>query len=158
MPQNTFRKIRLFTHGPTPLLPATQFAMAATDLHRRTPEFRAMTRAGAPTLIMCLFALTAPAAAVTALLPPEGVDSGVIVKELKSRFGAAVTNGQGEMKGQIFRTAHLGFFDPLGTLALLGGLEQVNVDSLPASKFKLGDALTAAQKTLAGRSCATANR
>lgn len=36
------RKTRLFTSGPTPLLPAAQFAMAAADLHHRTPEFRAM--------------------------------------------------------------------------------------------------------------------
>ena len=35
-----FRKTRLFTPGPTPLLPAAQFAMAAADLHHRTPEFR----------------------------------------------------------------------------------------------------------------------
>jgi len=31
----------LFTPGPTPLLPAAQFAMAAADMHHRTPEFRA---------------------------------------------------------------------------------------------------------------------
>ena len=36
------RKTRLFTPGPTPLLPAAQFAMAAADIHHRTPEFRAM--------------------------------------------------------------------------------------------------------------------
>ena len=36
------RKIRLFTPGPTPLLPAAQFAMAAADIHHRTPEFRAL--------------------------------------------------------------------------------------------------------------------
>src|ERR1039458_8759935 len=35
-------KTRLFTPGPTPLLPAAQFAMAAADLHHRTPEFRAI--------------------------------------------------------------------------------------------------------------------
>jgi len=28
--------------GPTPLLPAAQFAMAAADIHHRTPEFRAL--------------------------------------------------------------------------------------------------------------------
>lgn len=111
----------------------------------------AMTRAAVPALGMKLFAPGSPAAAVTAVLPPEGVDSGMIVKELKSRFGATVTNGQGEMKGQIFRIAHLGYFDPLDTLALVGALEQVTADSLPASKFKLGDALTAAQKTFAER-------
>src|SRR5487761_422917 len=37
-----FHKTRLFTPGPTPLLPAAQFAMAAADLHHRTPEFRAL--------------------------------------------------------------------------------------------------------------------
>ena len=43
------RKTRLFTPGPTPLLPAAQFAMAAADMHHRTPEFRALyqKRAGA---------------------------------------------------------------------------------------------------------------
>src|SRR6266568_4152097 len=35
-------KTRLFTPGPTPLLPAAQFAMAAADIHHRTPEFRTL--------------------------------------------------------------------------------------------------------------------
>src|ERR1035437_8477328 len=34
------RKTRLFTPGPTPLLPAAQQAMAAADMHHRTAEFR----------------------------------------------------------------------------------------------------------------------
>src|ERR1051325_9614315 len=36
------RKNRLFTPGPTPLLPAAQNAMAAFSLHRRTADFRAL--------------------------------------------------------------------------------------------------------------------
>jgi hypothetical protein len=32
----------VYTPGPTPLLPAAQFAMAAADIHHRTPEFRAL--------------------------------------------------------------------------------------------------------------------
>src|SRR6202161_2882737 len=36
------RKTRLFTPGPTPLLPAAQFAMAAADMHHRTAEFRTL--------------------------------------------------------------------------------------------------------------------
>jgi hypothetical protein len=35
-------KTRLYTPGPTPLLPAAQFAMAAADMHHRTAEFRAL--------------------------------------------------------------------------------------------------------------------
>ena len=36
------RETRLYTPGPTPLLPAAQFAMAAADIHHRTAEFRAL--------------------------------------------------------------------------------------------------------------------
>ena len=36
------RKTRLFTPGPTPLLPAAQRAMAAADMHHRTAEYRAL--------------------------------------------------------------------------------------------------------------------
>lgn len=126
-------------------------ARGRTLLVENAETCAAMTRAALPALGMRLFAPTAPAAAVTAVLPPEGVDSGIIVKELKSRFGAIVTNGQGEMKGQIFRIAHLGFFDPLDTLALLGALEQVTADSLEVKGFELGDALAAAQKSFQER-------
>ena len=117
----------------------------------------AMTRAAIAPLGMRPFAPGAPAAAVTAILPPAGVDSGVIVKELKSRFGVIVTNGQGEMKGQIFRVAHLGFFDPLDSIALVGALEQLTAESLSPSGFELGQALTAAQRVLAERSRSAGN-
>ncbi len=36
------RKNRLFTPGPTPLLPAAQAAMAAANIHHRTADFRAL--------------------------------------------------------------------------------------------------------------------
>ena len=36
------RKYRLFTPGPTPLLPAAQAAMASFSLHHRTADFRAL--------------------------------------------------------------------------------------------------------------------
>src|SRR6201992_2608502 len=66
----------------------------------------AMTRAAVEAMGLKLFAPGSPASAATAVLPPEGMDSGVVVKELKTRFAAVITNGQGEMKGQIFRIAH----------------------------------------------------
>jgi aspartate aminotransferase-like enzyme len=111
----------------------------------------AMTRAAVQALGLELFAPTAPAAAVTAVLPPKGLDSGVIVKELKSRFGAIITNGQGEMKGQLFRIAHLGFFDYLDTISLIGAFEQVAASSLKLDGFEFGKALIAAQHVYATR-------
>ncbi|MBT9332134.1 pyridoxal-phosphate-dependent aminotransferase family protein [Paracidobacterium acidisoli] len=111
----------------------------------------AMTRAAVQALGMTLFAPDAPAAAATAVLPPAGVDSGVIVKELKSRFSAIVTNGQGEMKGEIFRIAHIGFFDYMDTIAIIGALEQVAASSLNIPGFAFGQAVAAAQKVFAGQ-------
>jgi aspartate aminotransferase-like enzyme len=109
-----------------------------------------MTRAAVEALGLKLFAPEAPAAAVTAVLPPSGVDSGAIVKELKSRFAAVITNGQGEMKGQIFRIAHLGFFDYMDTISLVGALEQV-AHALKWPGFQFGQALVAAQDVYATR-------
>jgi aspartate aminotransferase-like enzyme len=109
----------------------------------------AMTRAAVQAMGLGLFAPEAPAAAATAVLPPAGVDSGVIVKELKSRFGAIITNGQGEMKGQIFRVAHIGLFDYMDTIAIIGALEQVAVSTLKIPGFEFGHALAAAQHVFA---------
>jgi aspartate aminotransferase-like enzyme len=107
-----------------------------------------MTRAAAAAMGLELFAPTCPAAAATAIVAPEGIESTAIVKDLKSRFGAIIADGQGEMKGKIFRIAHLGYFDPLDTLALTGAIEQT-LHSLGSNSFPLGAALTAAQKVYA---------
>src|SRR5437870_3841894 len=48
------RKERLFTPGPTPLLPAAQLALASAGMHHRTADFRALykrTLAGLQTFI-----------------------------------------------------------------------------------------------------------
>jgi aspartate aminotransferase-like enzyme len=111
----------------------------------------AMTRAAVNALDLSLFAPTAPSAAATSILPPEGVDSGIIVKELKRRFAAIVTNGQGEMKGKIFRIAHIGLFDYMDTIAIIGALEQVAATSLNLPGFAFGQALAAAQQVYAER-------
>jgi aspartate aminotransferase-like enzyme len=85
------------------------------------------------------------------VISPEGIDSGVMVNELKSRFGAIITDGQGEMKGKIFRIAHLGYFDYMDTIALIGAMEQVVAKSFDQKGFEFGQALVAAQKVYAQR-------
>ncbi len=138
----------------TPENPAGDLAAGRKKLIDNAETISAMTRAAVQALGMTLFSPTAPSAAATAVIPPPGVDSGLIVKELKSRFGAIITNGQGEMKGQIFRIAHLGFFDFLDTIALIGALEQVVVRSIPqamvnGNAIQFGHGLIAAQKLFA---------
>lgn len=114
----------------------------------------AMTRAALEAMGLKLFAPGSPASAATAVYAPEGLDSGAIVKELKTRFAAVVTNGQGEMKGQIFRIAHIGLFDYMDTIALIGALEQVAASTLKLPDFEFGKALVAAQKVYAERTWA----
>jgi aspartate aminotransferase-like enzyme len=81
------------------------------------------TRAGVEALGLKLFAPESPCDALTAVCAPEGLDSGAIIKEVRSRFGSALANGQGSMKGRIFRIAHLGYFDLVETLGVLASLE-----------------------------------
>ena len=108
----------------------------------------AATRAGLVALGFTLFAPTAPAAAATAVAVPEGMNSGDVVKTLKTRFALVTANGQGEMQGKIFRVAHLGFFDYLDTVALLGAMEHIAKDTL-GLPVEYGRAVAAAQKVYA---------
>ncbi len=80
------------------------------------------TREAMQTLGLSLFS-SHPGSSVTAVRPPAGMDSKVIIKEFRSRFNAIITNGQGSMQGQIFRFAHLGFFDFHDLFAVIAELE-----------------------------------
>jgi len=111
----------------------------------------AATRAGLVALGFTLFAPVSPSGAATAVAVPEGMDSGVVVKALKSRFSLVTANGQGSMQGKIFRVAHLGFFDFLDTIAFLGAMEHIAKDTL-GLPVKFGQAVAAAQEVFAKHS------
>jgi aspartate aminotransferase-like enzyme len=83
------------------------------------------TRTAVQRLGLELFAPGSPGSSVTAVKAPAGMDSGVIVKEFRNRFGAIIANGQGSMKGKIFRIAHLGYFDFADLFAVIAGLELI---------------------------------
>jgi len=56
------------------------------------------------------------------------------------------------MKGSLFRIAHIGYFDYLDTIAVIGALEQVAVAlKLPLLNLAFGTGLIAAQKVFAER-------
>ncbi len=130
----------------TPEKPEGDLAQGRDKLIDNAELIAAVTRAAVQAMGLELFS-QAPGAAATAVRAPEGVDSGVIVKELKARFRANITNGQGEMQGKIFRIAHLGYFDYLDTVALIAALEQVLVRSVPQLGVRFGAGLIAAQQT-----------
>jgi aspartate aminotransferase-like enzyme len=106
-----------------------------------------MTRAGAKALGLKLYA-SSPAAALTAICAPEGIDSGKIVKEFREAFDAVLANGQGEMKGQLFRVAHIGYYDYLDTIGILGALEHV-LATVTGRNVEYGAAVRAAQEVYA---------
>jgi len=101
------------------------------------------TREAARALGLTQFAVSSPANAVTAINAPPGIESTKVVKEMRARFGAILTDGQGSMKGQIFRLAHLGYYDFLDLLAVLGGLEIALLKV--GHKVELGSGVRAAQ-------------
>ena len=108
----------------------------------------AMTRAAVEALGLKLFATASPAAALTAVAAPSGVDSTAICKVFRERFGAVVANGNAELKGKLFRIAHIGYYDYLDTIGILGALEQVMADVGGNAEF--GCAVKAAQEVYAG--------
>ena len=103
------------------------------------------SRAAAQALGLKLFAESCPANAATAICAPSGMDSGAVVKELRTRFGAIIANGQGSMKGQIFRLAHLGYFDMADLFAVFAALEIVLLKL--GQKVELGSGVRAVQET-----------
>jgi aspartate aminotransferase-like enzyme len=107
-----------------------------------------MTRAGAKALGLKLFAASSPAAALTAIDAPAGLDSGVIVKAFRDSFSAVVANGQGDMKGKLFRIAHIGYYDYLDTVGILAALEHV-LTAATGKPVEYGSAVKAAQEVYA---------
>jgi aspartate aminotransferase-like enzyme len=103
----------------------------------------AMTRAAAAALGLPLVAPRDHGDALTALYPPPGLEAPAIVKAMKALFAATVAGGQGKLSGKILRVAHLGHYDPLDILGLLGGLEIALVGL--GHRLDLGTGVGAAQ-------------
>src|SRR5882757_5968416 len=101
------------------------------------------TREAALALGLTNFAVSSPANAVTAINAPAGIESTKVVKEMRSRFGVILTDGQGTMKGHMFRLAHLGYYDFLDLMAVLGALEIALLKV--GHKVDLGSGVRAAQ-------------
>jgi len=80
------------------------------------------TRAGIAALGLELFAAR-PAAGLTAVKVPEGLDAAALLARLESRFGVKLAGGQDKLRGKIFRIGHFGALDELDILATLAALE-----------------------------------
>jgi len=103
-------------------------------------------RAGMLALGLKLFS-SAPSAAMTTVVAPDGVDSEKLCKHLFKQYGIKLVGGQDAVKGKIFRIAHLGYFDDFDMLIVVGAIERGLHDL--GYKFELGKGLAAAQTAMA---------
>ena len=87
-----------------------------------TAQMARATRAGLRAL-RCTLLSTSPANAATAAFPPPGVQATDLMRVLEERFGVKLAGGQGKLKSRIFRIAHLGYFDFLDVVSVVGGVE-----------------------------------
>lgn len=123
-------------------------ALGRDELIANAELCAAMTRAGVQALGLKLFAPNSPAAALTAVTAPDGVDSTAICKRFRDEFGAVVANGNAELKGQLFRIAHIGYYDYLDTIGILAALEHVIAEAT-GKIVEFGCAVRAAQEVYA---------
>jgi aspartate aminotransferase-like enzyme len=113
---------------------------AVLDRHVRLGR---AARAGAKAMGLELFSPDEDrSAVVTAVRTPDGVSSDDLVKGLRDRFGMTIANGQGDLKGKIFRLGHIGWFDIFDITSSLAAVELVLADL--GADVERGVAVTAA--------------
>ena len=106
------------------------------------------TRAAVRALGLELVAPESPANAVTAVKVPEGIDGQEMVKRLREHYGITMAGGQNQLKGKIFRIAHLGYADRFDVITAVAAVEMVFAEL--GYKVKAGKGVAAAEAVLAG--------
>jgi len=115
---------------------------------QRHESLAAACRAGCIALGMKIFS-SSPSFAVTPVWLPEGADWTEFNNVLKHDNGITVAAGQDEFKGKIFRISHLGYYDELDMLTVIGALERaIKAIGLPLTP---GTGVTAVQQAFLGK-------
>ncbi len=102
------------------------------------------TRSAVKALGLELFAPQACSDVVTAVKVPAGIDGEKLVKTMRDTYGVTIAGGQSEMKGKIFRFAHMGYIGEFDIIAGVSCLEKVLAQM--GYTFTLGAGVAAAQK------------
>lgn len=109
--------------------------------HRKMAE---ATRAAMKGLGLKLFAPDAASDVVTAVIVPEGIDGEKLVKTMRDTHGVTIAGGQAELKGKVFRIAHMGYIEEFDVIVGIAALEKVLQKM--GYKFSLGAGVSAAQE------------
>ncbi len=102
------------------------------------------TRAAMKALGMELFSAGAASDVVTAVVVPEGIDGEKLVKTMRDTYGVTIAGGQSELKGKVFRFAHMGYIEEFDIIVGISCLEKVLKQM--GYKFELGSGVKAAQE------------
>lgn len=107
----------------------------------------AAARAAFQALGLELFAAR-PNNALTVVKMPAGLDSTTLLSKLEKQYGLKLANGQDDLKGKIFRLAHMGYIDQFDVLAAISGVELILKEM--GYPLEPGRGVAAAQKVFAG--------
>ena len=91
-----------------------------------------------------LFAPHAASDAVTAVKVPANIDTGKLVKAMRDTYGVTIAGGQGDLKGKLFRIAHMGYIGEFDIITGISCLEKVLHQM--GHKFELGSGIKAAEE------------
>jgi len=114
------------------------------NIFSRHRKMALAVRGAVKTLGLELFAPTAASDAVTAVKVPSGIDGEKLVKTMRDNYGVTIAGGQAELKGKVFRIAHMGFISEFDIITGLSCLEKVLAQM--GYKFTLGAGIKAAEE------------
>ncbi|MEK6727488.1 MAG: alanine--glyoxylate aminotransferase family protein [Candidatus Omnitrophota bacterium] len=114
------------------------------NIFSRHKKMAEATRLAVKALGLELYAPTAPSDIVTAVKVPEAIDGEKLVKQMRDANGVTIAGGQSELKGKIFRIAHMGFIEEFDIIAGVSCLEKVLHQM--GYKFNLGIGVKAAEE------------
>jgi len=109
--------------------------------HRKLAD---ATRKAVKALGLELFAPEDGSDVVTAVKVPAGIDGEKLVKTMRDTYGVTIAGGQAELKGKIFRFAHMGFIEEFDIITGISCLEKVLAQM--GYKFQLGTGVKAAEE------------
>ncbi|MFH0936028.1 MAG: alanine--glyoxylate aminotransferase family protein [Candidatus Omnitrophota bacterium] len=114
------------------------------NIFLRHKKMARAVRCAVKSLGLQLLAPDAASDAVTAVKVPANIDTGKLVKTMRDTYGVTIAGGQGDLKGKLFRIAHMGYIGEFDIITGISCLEKVLQQM--GHKFELGSGIKAAEE------------
>lgn len=114
------------------------------NIFLRHKKMARAVRCAVKALGLQLLAPDAASDAVTAVKVPANIDTGKLVKAMRDTYGVTIAGGQGDLKGKLFRIAHMGYIGEFDIITGISCLEKVLHQM--GHKFELGSGIKAAEE------------